>query len=198
MLRRIISGMDLYKGIILASLVLTPGFGIWAWTLRNEIDRGHLAIHNARKRDGDLTTIGLYERQVENQREINRKMGDQGVNPLEYFVTQILRSVNGLRRDDFRLGNIQQQQRPREGTVDSMIDVEFQLGGKEKVLPREAIWAVMLNLEQTLRTWKLRELRIRNRDVLETTRTAKAPPPETGDDWVIERMQFAVREPLKK
>ena len=198
MIGRFFQGMDLYKGIILASLLLTPGFGFWAWTLRKEIDRGTLAIHAARKRDGDLTSIGLYERQVENQREINRKMGDQGADPRDYFVTQILKSVNGLARSDFVISPIGRTPRPREGVEDVYIDVEWRLGGKDKVLPRDAIWAVVLNVEQTLRTWKLRDLKIRNKDIEGSTRSAKEPPLETGDNWVVERMQFAVREPAKR
>lgn len=194
---RFLQSMDLYKGIILASLILTPGAGFWAWTLRKEIDRGIEALNSARKPGGEVSQIGNLEAQVENQRLLNKKMGDTSGDPRDFFVSWILKSVSGLRRDDFVLGAFQKLRgREKEGTEDTSVDIEFRLNGKDKVLQRDAIWAILLNLEQGSRTWKLRELKLRNKDVVDAR--GKAPAPEIGDAWSVDKMVFAVREPIKR
>ena len=50
--------LDLYKAIILGSLVLLPAVGFWAYHLDGQIEKGRVALENATKSRGDLVEIG--------------------------------------------------------------------------------------------------------------------------------------------
>lgn len=196
MLSKLFSNMDLYKGIIIASVVLTPVAGWWAWSMNQEIREGRVATHNALKRGGDLETIGIYQKQLMNlNNSVNKQL--QG-NYRTFFEQQVLGAdaSGGLRRDQFVIGNKAEQR--VVNNVDYTVDLEFREGSKHLELKRDFIQAVCFNVEsQSGGAWKLRELHLRNKDTMDL-RGSKAPPPELSDIWRINQMKFATREPASK
>jgi hypothetical protein len=193
MLRRLFADMDLYKGIILMSCVLTPVAGYWAWSMNKQIRQGRIAGNNAIRRGGDLETIGTYQKQIENQVE---RAGRQMVgNYLTFFEQQVLSSVKdgGLRRDQIVIGAPADRPTGRGNTLDRTVTLEFKTGANVLELPREFINAVCFNVELASPAWKLRQLKMTNKDTRELR--GKAPPPETGDQWRVDRLVFATREP---
>src|SRR5690606_24732450 len=81
---------------------------------------------------------------------------------------------------------------------DREVDLSFRDNRTKKPLnlPRDFISALIFNCESQSKTWKLRELRIRNADEdLETGRGAKAVPRTVDDIWSVEKMTYVRRQP---
>lgn len=194
MFAKLFSNMDLYKGIILASVLLTPVAGFWAWSMNKEIQQGRTALQNTLKRGGEMETIGSFQKQIENQ--VKNTTGVIDTNYRTFFEQRVLESASeGLRRDQFVIGN---KNETRIGTnLDQSVEIEFKSGQNRMELPRAFIQAVCFNVESNSQAWKLRELWIRNKDTLDL-RANKAPPPETADIWRVDRLVFATREPAKR
>jgi hypothetical protein len=191
--------IDLYKAIILGSILLAAAAGIWAWNMKRQVADGRIALAAARTPNGVLQQIGLLQKQIENH-VANQRHVVRG-SPLDYFAETIYTSASpgsDFKRADFIVGSPNEVKNTRLGTKDISVTIEFKRGGREAFpLPRPFLHAVVLNCEQKSQIWKLRDLRIRNKDLKDALAGSKAPPPETADEWLVESMTFACRQPDK-
>lgn len=200
--------MDLYKAIVLLSLVLLP---LGGWMIKNqddEIAACRKAIAEATRSGGLLEQIGSLQSQVEVVVQNRRSMSDAIKNPGTYFEDQILAAGgSALKANDF------QPLAPKEETstlgtkqriADHVVDVAWPR--KDMTVPMDFVYAVLFNCESGARiaadqvqqsVWKLRELTIQNATDERLLTGYKTPPPELADKWTIKTMKFARREPKK-
>lgn len=196
--------MDLYKGIILASLLLLPvslGYLWWVNGKKEEAEKG-LAAATAEK-NGELVRIGEILQRLDTV-EKNAARGGEREDSRIYFEKRITQSSEGgISANDFTISNeVETPVSGNNAAVDQVVSINFRRLGKEFDLPRAFIHAVILNCEQFGgQVWKLRSLKMRNTEAFEASRgggKAKAPSKTVADDWRIEKLEFARREPKKK
>jgi len=198
--------MDLYKGIILLSVVLLPLGGWWINGLDAQIVSCQAALRTATKRGGYLEEIGKLQKQIEVVAQNRRAVSIE--NPSTYFETQIRAASPNLRGDYF--SPRQPTARPntigRQRVVDQVVSIDWGKSKDRRDVKMDFVYAVLFNCESGARAngatggppsvWKLRSLKLRNAS-LERSR-GKTPPPELEDRWTIEKMEFARREPRAK
>ena len=118
-MKNLFQNLDLYKVIILASLVLLPAVGFWAYRLNGEIELGRVAIRNALKDSGDLEEIGKYEKAVEEQkRNTDKEEGQESYSV--YFQKHIVHGASRLRRVNFEIG-VPQENQVRGKAIDTVV-----------------------------------------------------------------------------
>jgi hypothetical protein len=207
MIARLFRNMDLYKGIILFSCLATPTAALVGWNMQKSIEAGKTALTAAQSKTGDLVTIGTLQKQVEKQRALMRAEPESDYQT--YFVRAVMNSAStGLARSDFRIGPRQTQRAPTvparggsPGAIDVMVEIEFKRATETTkwALPRDFLHAILLRCESGgSQIWKLRELRVRNSEAHSAAVATKAPPMETADTWIVEKMVFTSREPAPK
>lgn len=200
--------LDLYKAIVLLSLVLLP-LGGWLIKVQDdEILACRKAIAEATKPGGLAEQIGRLQRQVEVVVQNKRGMSEAIKNPGTYFEDQILAAGgSALKTNDF------QPLAPKEETTvlpskqriaDHVVDVAWPR--KDMMVGMDFVYAVLFNCESGARAvgdqvqqsvWKLRELVLVNATDERLLTSYKTPPPELADRWSIKSMKFARREPKK-
>jgi hypothetical protein len=205
--------MDLYKAIILLSLILLPLGGWWVYDLEKSITASKRAIDDATRRPGGLLEeIGSLMRKIEvvvqNRRSTTESINDPGT----YFEGQIFATVgSGLKANDFKLEAPREELATlpsRQRIADYVVDILWPR--KELVVPLDFIYGVLFNCESGARDaarggdsvdqqsiWKLRELEILNASAEAFMQGYKTPPPQLEDSWKIRKMAFARREPRK-
>lgn len=208
--------MDLYKWVIVASLLLLPAAGWWIKKSSDDIQAAKKAITEAtadRGRDSAwLTEIGKLQSQIELVNNNKLSIGDATEQPQVYFETQIFRSVkDGMKKDQFQFKPQRQEERAVAGSEkqranEFIIGIDFVKGaGKEFEMSREVLQAILFNCEsgakdrgvQAQSIWKLSSLSVANATAPMLLTTHKTPPPDLEDRWVVKDLQFARREPIK-
>jgi hypothetical protein len=190
---------DLYKWIIIGSLVVMPAAGGWLYWLNQKILEGEKAIAQAtRPVRGDLSTIGRLLQEIKNQEASagTASAEDPGV----YFDRMISRASDGtLKRNDYKIDPVGAPPHRDTKSIDRLYKMEFKSAadGKQYALSRPLVQAILFMIEANSPAWRLRSLTLRN----ETTgakqmRTSGIkPPPEIDDNWFVDEMTFARREP---
>jgi hypothetical protein len=188
---------DLYKWIIIVSLVAMPAVGGWLYWLQQQIDDGERAIANAtRPRTGELQTIGRLLQEIENQARSagNVSAEDPGI----YFDKQIRAASQGtLARNDYKIDPVSAQPHRDTNSIDRLYKIEFKRDNKAFALGRDLLQAVLFMIEANSPAWRLRSLAMRNDTTKEMRSRGTQPPPEIEDNWLVEKMEFARREPDK-
>jgi len=194
--------MDLYKAIVLLSLILLPLGGWWVSTIDEEIRLCADAIDKAER--SQLEEIGRLQREIE---MVAQTKGSSGVaDPVTWFEGQIMTAGPGLSTSDFKLEQPKTES-PRVGAgqvTDHVVRVDWSSGPP---VAMDFIYAVLFNCESGASensalkghpsVWRLRELRLANATDAKL-RAGKVPPPELQDRWEIKTMSFARREPKEK
>lgn len=199
--------MDLYKGVILASVVLLPLAGWWIQRTNQQIEVTQKALVEGRKMVED---IGKLQRQIEIV-ERNKVVTSQAtIEPSKYFEGQIYRSAKdgAIGTTDFNLPPRQSESSKvgNQQVVDHIMEVTFvkKQGGKDMLFSRDLLFAVLFNCESGARggegqlpsIWKLRKLEIRNEALSNVSGSAAgAPPAQLPDSWIVRKLEFARREP---
>ncbi|MBL8751976.1 MAG: hypothetical protein JNK15_01640 [Planctomycetes bacterium] len=205
---KFLRNLDLYKAIVLVSLVLLPVGYYMVRGLDEKIVACKRTIDDAFKAGGLLEQIGALQRKVEVVLE-NKKQGGQSLTqPRTYFEGQILASVTGgLKSSDF------QPQEPKlengvmakgkQPITDFVVDVLWL--NKDLSVTLEFVYAALLNCEANTAAggssearqsiWKLRELHITNATDDRLFSSYRTPPAEISDKWSIKTMKYARREP---
>lgn len=189
--------MDLYKGIILASLVLLPAAGWWAWSLQTKVEKGELAIVQAERSGGLLQSIGSRQKEIE-EVKVNKRRGLGASDHRTFFQTRIIKSSpTPLSDDDYVIGVEVDRSLRSLNAIDSEVSIEFKRRGREAfALPRDYINALLFNFENPPSIWKLRYLKLTNEDTKNLGgRRGLAPPPELADSWLLDRLVYARRRP---
>ncbi len=203
MLKRLLARLDLYKVLIFGCAVALPVLGWWIYSLQGRIAKGRSALNAATRQgrtraEGELEAIGLYIKQIENLLKSGRPNEDIAEGHRVYFQKQITNTGVDIRLDDFSIGEIETVPVAREKAIDQQVVVRFTRDGRDNTpLTRDFLNAVLFNCESQ-GPWKLRQLKLRNKEVKDFVSAAKVPPPETGDEWILERMMFARRIPDPK
>jgi hypothetical protein len=193
--KNLFQNLDLYKVIILASLVLLPIVGFWAYHLDGELKRGRQAIVNATRRNGHLEEIGKFEEAVEKQVR-NRGSGEGSAGYSHYFNKWIVQSAPRLRRTNFSIGTPQSKQ-VQNKAIDTTVSIDFKDGNKRLPLSRGELKAILFNVESQSPVWKLRTLSLRNVDIRGSS-GGREPIATLEDKWEVQQMEFASRRPLKR
>jgi hypothetical protein len=203
--------MDLYKGIVLASLVVLP-LGGWLVKVQDEeIAACKKTIHDATKPGGLLEQIGALQRKVEVVVANKRSTSDAIKDPRTYMEGQILAAAGGpgagLKTTDFQPSEPKEERLvlpSKQPVTDHVVDITWLR--KDLTIGMDFLWAVLWNCESGARqvgdqpqqsVWKLRELQLVNATDERALSQFKTPPPELVDKWSIKAMKFARREPRK-
>lgn len=191
--------MDVYKGIILASVLLIPASFGFAWWMDQRLVESETAIAAAvRRNSGDIEQIGTLRQNLETVKR-NTEVGGELDQPRRYFERRILLTAeSGLSSTDFSIGNQQRNAATKERAVDMELEIDFKRAGKPLPLSRDFIRKMLKNCETGgSQVWKLRQLKMRNVDFLESmkSRSKGAPKKTLEDDWLIEKLVFARRQP---
>jgi hypothetical protein len=201
--------MDLYKAIVLASLIVLP---IGGWLIKvqdDEIEASKKAIHDAMKSGGLLEQIGALQRKVEVVVQNKRSMSEAIKDPRTYIEGQILAAAggSGLKTTDFQPTDAKEEKwvmPSKQQVTDHVVDVNWLR--KDLTVGMDFVYAVLFNCESGARqtreqeqqsVWKLRELQLVNATDERLLSQQKTPPPELVDKWSIRVMKFARREPRK-
>lgn len=201
-MKALFRNMDLYKGIVLACLLLLPAAGGWTLWLRGEIEAGRQALVRATKHGGLLQEIGALQKQMEDLVKSTTGFGT-AQDHVEYFNRHVYATASGgLSRGDYEIGKAQVNPggTSRQRYKDYEVAITFgRRGGREGrlPLPRSYIFAMIYNAEQEAALWKLRHLKIQNKTDEKDLTAKKTPPPELEDEWYVTELRFARREPDK-
>lgn len=189
---------DLYKWIIIASLVAMPVAGGWVYWLGTQIELGEAAVRAATRKKGDLETIGQLLQEIDNQARSAGTASSE--DPGVYFDRQISKSSADLSRNDYSIAFVSGLKHRETKSIDKLYKMEFRRDNKQFALSRELVQAILFNIEASSPAWRLRSLSLRNElSGTEQLRTSgKKPPPELPDTWFVDKMEFARREPDKK
>ena len=192
-MKNLFQNLDLYKVIILASVVLLPIVGFWAYHLEGQLKMGRIAIANATKRGGHLEEVGKYQEAVEKQVR-NKSNGQGGEAAAIYFNKWIVNSAPRLKRTNFTFGTPQSKQVHQRKAVDTTLSIDFKDGNKKLPLTRDELLAILFNAESQSPVWKLRSLAIRNVDI-RGSGGGRDPKATLEDKWDVQQMIFASRKP---
>lgn len=203
--------LDLYKVIVLLSMVVLPVGYYLCLGIEDEIAACNKAIHEATRSGGTLEQIGSLQKKVE-MVVLNRSTASDATNqPRIYFERQILAGAagQGLKENDFGLSDPKEEPAVMTGSRTRASDYVVAVDWKRKDLQVKLsfVYAVLFNCESGARAgggasalqsiWKLRELEILNGTDERLTTSFKTPPSELLDTWIIRKMSFARREPKK-
>lgn len=199
--------LDAYRVIVLVCLVLLP-IGFWlVRELDKEIELCQATIASAKRNGGLIEEIGKLQRKVEVVVQNKRSMSDSIKDPRTYFQGQLLQSGPGLKANDFSI----QDQKEEAGTLASkqpIVDYVVDITGWRKELPvkLDFLYAAIYNCESGASAvseaaqqsvWRLRDLKVVNASDPTNFSGGKTPPPELKDEWLIQELKFARREPRK-
>ncbi|MGE3173942.1 MAG: hypothetical protein AB7O97_15055 [Planctomycetota bacterium] len=203
--------MDLYKGVILGSVVLLPAAGWWIKTTQDGIDEANRAVIAATRSGGYIEEIGRLEQQLRTVDRNSRAMSVGTGNPDLYFDRQIIISATGNRIDKNQFKINPPREDPamtgKQPVTDHIVKIDWlPRGGKDYAFSMEFLFAVLFNCEtgwtgsatQDLPSiWKLYSLKIDNEELQKLAVQQMAPPPQVADQWIVSKMEFARREPRK-
>lgn len=192
-------GFDLYKSIIVVSLLLLPVAGGGVYWIEQQIVAGKKAMADAtRPRTGQLPNIARLVTEIESMAKNAGRSSSEGA-PEVYFEREIGESAKQtLRRSDYRIDPTPMVKHADSASVDRQYKIDFVRDGKKFALPRDLIQAILFNCEARSPAWRLRSLQLRNEDTGGTKQlrsTGEQPPVEIGDNWFVDNMLFARREP---
>jgi hypothetical protein len=199
--------MDLYKVVILISIVLLPVTGWWINHSTQEIAVAQKAVADAAKW---LEQIGKTRSELDIIRNNVVSDLEQAVkSPSVYFETQIVRSAAGtINPSDFKV-NTEKEDHSQQHATDYLARIEFlRKGNKGLEITREILFAILFNCESGARgkdvpvqsIWKLQQIEVQNASSSAQERISnhKTPPSELEDRWSLPRpIYFVRREPLK-
>ena len=193
--------LDLFKVIIIASLVLMLPAGGWIYWQQGEIKKTSAALKRAEKSDGTLFKIGQLQEEVE---RFKRSVGRVG-----YDVNSLLRTPIESRVDPGRCASSSRTaswstagSRSRtcparspssspglERPADLLPagDLRHDLSG------REWLSVHLSELGPGSPIWKLRKLRLTHDEVKNNSK--EAPPDELSDSkWIVRELEFRRRQ----
>jgi hypothetical protein len=134
-------------------------------------------------------------------------MSDSIKDPRTYFQGQLLQSGPGLKANDFSIQDPKEEpstMASKQPIVDYVVDI----AGWRKDLPvkLDFLYAAIYNCESGASAvseaaqqsvWRLRDLKVVNASDPTGFSGGKTPPPELKDEWLIQELKFARREPRK-
>lgn len=190
--------MDLYKAIILLSVLLLPASVGYLYWVDGRLEVARAARSNALKSKGELERIGEICQNLSTVKS-NAGRSDDSVSSALFFERTILAtsSDGGIGANNLQIGNERELNVSKEKATDIQVRVSIKDGNKDKPLPRNFVSAILYNLEESgSQVWKLRELDMVNIEADKFRPRAREAPPKTVEDvWKLPNMTFARRVP---
>lgn len=216
---KFLRSLDLYKVIVLLSLVLLPV----GYLLVRRLDESILAckrtITEATRDNGLLEQIGALQRKVEIVDQNDTRSKVIVSQPRTYFEGQILGSAASganLKTSDFAPNEAPSEngvlQKGKQPITDHIVAIDWtnKDRNRELTVTLDFVYSVIFNCESGARSaasagaadgqrsiWKLRELELVNMTDEQLFSRHRTPPAEISDKWKIKQMKFARREPRK-
>lgn len=193
--------LDLYKVIILASIVLIPaalGFVYW---VEGRLEVARIALRDAEKRNGEIERIGALQRKLESVNKTASHVALRGEDHSLFFEQMISTSSGGtLKSTDYEISPEQTQVVQALSAQDQQVKIDFRQDGKVMKLPRDFIHALVFNVESNgTQIWKLRQLTMQNAAIKGSPGGKREAPEKTvSDDWELSQLHFARREPMER
>jgi hypothetical protein len=199
--------MDLYKGIILMSVLLLPAGGWWVSKLQTEIQECETALRDSTKPGGYLEEIGALQKKIEVVAQNRRTTSNAIESPSIYFQGQIMSVSPDLKANDFAPGKSVPENATigKQRVLDHVVDIKWGDSRNRSKVRMDFVYAVLFNCESGARkgmgadgspsVWRLRSLNIQNASSDAWLGRKKTPEPEMEDGWYIKEMKFARREP---
>ena len=199
--------MDLYKGIILMSVLLLPAGAWWVNDLQKKIESCEASLRDSTRAGGWLEEIGSLQKKIEMVAQNSRTTSRAIENPAVYFQGQIMSVSSNIRANDFNPG----KSKPENTTVgkqkvtDHVVDIKWGTSSNKTKVRMDFIYAVLFNCESGARkgveatgspsVWRLRDVHVQNASADGWLSRKRTPEPEMEDAWYIKKMKFARREP---
>ena len=190
--------LDIYKVILLASILLVPAAWGYASFLDGKYEDAQKRHRAALRGGGVIHEIGQLSAQLESI----KRNADRGVDqePKLFFKNQIQNTDRSgqIKSTSFTVTTDDPSERLRGRTggrrhVDVTADIDFV--EKDLSLSREYINALLFNCEsQGVQIWKLREFSMEN-EALKGFKPNAVPPETVEDKWKVNRLVFARRKP---
>ena len=156
----LLRNMDLYKGIVLVSLLLLPAGWYWSNHLTKQIDLCKKSITAATRQGGYLEEIGKMQKQIELIAQNQLTTSDSIKEPRTYFEGQIMTSGKGLATNDFTTDGPKQESSGLAGkgqADDFVMSIDW---GKELKVKMDFVYAVIFNCESGARAGRSEERRV--------------------------------------
>ena len=186
--------MDLYKAIILASILLIPTAGFFAYWETQRLEVAKVAVAAATRRGGLIEKIGLLQKEIVEIKKTSKS--NNTISHEIYFENQIDKaSAGSLKSTDF---NIDDERGKKSGrnAQDYEVKIDFRRNNKPIPLRRDLIHAILFNCEAFSPSWRLRRIHLINQEAAKAK--GNNPPPKTVEDtWEVRSLVFARREPFK-
>jgi hypothetical protein len=208
-----LANLDLYKGVIIASLLLLPLCGWWIQSTSKAIEAAQSSVTEATKLGGYLEEIGKLQKQLRTVEDNRVSATNQTGQASTYFDNQITRSAAAgqLERNQFTISPPREEAittGQKQAAKDIIVKIDWApRGGKEFTFARDFLFAVLFNCESSARSadsaplpsiWKVFSLKITNATVAKLVTQQLTPPAELQDEWIVNKMEFARREPRKE
>lgn len=196
--------LDLEKVIILLSLLLMPVAGGWIYMMDTELKQASVAFKSSPATIQEIH--GLHELIRLTKKEL-LKPGESIDDAGQYFQNRLIASQKKgsiVRADQITVKTNTTQVRRKGGRgkpIGEDIEANIQFGKGQRggmPLPRSFINAFIFNSEMAMPIWKLRNLKMTNKD-FKGLRGQMAPKTlEISDEWIINDLVFARRKPIGK
>ena len=196
--------LDLEKIIIILCLLGIPAVGVWIYSLNQGLEDARVAMGSRTKL---LREIHATHEQINKTKRANNDVNISS--PSVFFEKRLVASQGGgdgfIKAEQMRLKFDETSvRRAGAGKVigkDTEAKVQFfeESGRKPLLLSRSFINAFIVNCESPAPVWRLRSLKITNKDFKEAKKAAPKGL-ELLDNWFVDTMAFARRSPtaLKK
>ena len=194
--------LDLEKVIIILSLLLMPVAGGWIYVMDKELKESQVAFRTCKATIEEIH--GLHQLIKLTKEELD-KPGEDIDDAAHYFANRAMASQKTdqsiIKREEITVNKKGAESQVRRGKgVGPVIglDIEYGVDFGKKSLPRSFINAFIFNSEMHMPIWKLRNLKITNKD-FKGLRAQGAPKDlEISDEWFVNDLTFARRKPITK
>jgi hypothetical protein len=195
--------LDLEKVIIILSLLLMPVAGGWIYMMNKELEKSEVAFRTCKATIEEIH--GLHQMIKLTKAELD-KPGEDVDDAATYFQNRAMASQKTgqsiLKREEITVNQKRATSVRRGGNgpeIGKDIEVKIDFGRSVrggKPLPRSFINAFIFNSEMLMPIWKLRNLKLTNKD-FKGLRGQNAPKDlEISDEWYVNELVFARRKPL--
>jgi hypothetical protein len=200
-MKSLFRNMDFLKGLILVCILASAVLGAWDYLLQGQLEKARKAFRDAK---ADVVEIHALLKQIPALYKAQEELSQQGSDPGVYFENQ-LTNFGGIPLQSYVLQDIKRTEvtvstkKGSQKARDKVLTIDFRgrSGSKERLyLPRENLFKALWACERNSKSWRLRDLSIRSKDDVERKgRREDGYPAEIADEWFIEKLSFASREP---
>ena len=197
-MKRLFKNMDALKAMILLGLVAAAGLGGWYWTLTKRFEDVKKAWKQANK---DYPRIIAELKRIKVLYE-ESKLPEVTWGSNTYFQSQLTDRAK-IPSNDYEIPQDKVKTVTHRTAKDKTMKAdervqEIRIEGRDKYFTRDQIFAAIYNSEAKSRKWRLRQLSITAREQKDRRAREQGLPETLSDEWSIDKLVFAAREPAAK